>query len=55
MVMNVAELQKVLAGLVKQLNWLRSKPGVTPEQLEKVRKHLDKAVQELSVDVSPKE
>lgn len=41
--MDVVAIQKQIADLIKQINWLRQNPKVTPEQLQQVVKTLQEA------------
>lgn len=41
--MNIPELNKQIADQIKLINWLRTKPGTTVQQLEKLSESLSAA------------
>jgi len=42
-----SSVQKEIAELIKQMNWLRQNPKITPEQLIQLKTALEQAVQAL--------
>jgi hypothetical protein len=42
-----SSVQKEIAELIKQMNWLRQNPKITPEQLNQLKTALEQAVQAL--------